>query len=76
MEKRILSIVLTVLGFAGIVISGLRFMEGNGSSGNIIEVIIYLVVGATFLFAGLNNLVPETRKPQVKTQYSQIEENQ
>lgn len=72
MEKKILPVVLTVLGFAGIVISGLRFLEGSGSSENMVEVISYLIVGSIFLFAGLNHLVPETNK----TQYSQIEENQ
>jgi len=60
MEKRVLGIILSLLGVAGLIIAGVQFLNGSGSSRNIKEIIIYGTLGAIFFFAGIS-LVKNTK---------------
>jgi hypothetical protein len=50
MVKRVFGIVLTVLGAAGLVIAGMKFMNGAGGAR---EIAIYGILGAIFFFSGI-----------------------
>ena len=60
MEKRVLGITLSLLGVAGLIIAGIRFINGSATNRNIKEVIIYSILGAIFFFAGIT-LVKNTK---------------
>lgn len=60
MEKRILGILLTLLGIAGLIMAGYNFMEGGNGAHNVKQVILFGVLGAVFFFAGIS-LVRNTR---------------
>ena len=60
MEKRVLGIILSLLGVVGLIVAGVRFINGSGTGHNIKEVIIYSILGAVFFFAGVT-LVKNTR---------------
>ncbi len=59
MEKRILGIILTLLGIFGLVYAGIRFMNGTHGKG-VKEIVMYAVLGAIFFFSGIG-LVKNTR---------------
>jgi hypothetical protein len=54
MEKRVLGIILTLLGVAGIVYAGISFMDGGNGTRNIKAIIAAGIVGAVFFFAGIS----------------------
>jgi hypothetical protein len=60
MEKRVLGIILSFLGVAGLIIAAVKFINSTGSSRNIKEIIIYSILGAVFFFAGIT-LVKNTK---------------
>jgi hypothetical protein len=60
MEKRILGILLTLLGIAGLIAAGYNFMEGGAGNNNIKQIVLYGVLGAIFFFAGIG-LVRNTK---------------
>lgn len=60
MEKRILGILLTLLGIAGLIMAGYNFMEGGSGAHNVKQIILFGVLGAVFFFAGIG-LVRNTR---------------
>jgi hypothetical protein len=60
MEKRVLGFILSLLGIAGLIIAGIQFINGKGTSRNIKEVIIFSILGAIFFFAGVT-LVKNTK---------------
>ena len=53
MEKRILGIVLSLLGIAGLVYSGIKFVNGVSGSKSVKLVVFCAVLGAVFFFAGI-----------------------
>jgi uncharacterized membrane protein len=53
MEKRILGIILSVLGIVGLVMAAVNFMNGGSGNKNIKQIIIYGLLGAVFFFAGI-----------------------
>jgi uncharacterized membrane protein len=59
MEKRVMGIILSILGIAGLILAGFNFMNGSGTK-NFKEIIIYGVLGAIFFFAGIS-LIRTTR---------------
>lgn len=63
MEKRVLGIILSLLGIAGLIIAGVNFLDGVGSNRGIREVIIYGVLGAIFFFAGVGLVRATKDKP-------------
>ncbi|WP_118953331.1 hypothetical protein [Taibaiella helva] len=60
MEKRVLGIVLSLLGIAGLILAGVKFLNGSGGRYNVKEILIYGLLGAVFFFAGIS-LVKNTR---------------
>lgn len=53
MEKRILGIILSILGIVGLVMAAVNFMNGGSGNKNIKQIIIYGLLGAVFFFAGI-----------------------
>jgi hypothetical protein len=53
MEKRILGIILTLLGVVGLIIAGVSFMNKGDSTSNIKTILMYGILGAIFFFAGI-----------------------
>jgi hypothetical protein len=60
MEKRILGIILTILGIGGLIAAAYFFMNGGGNTHNVKSIVIYGVLGAIFFFAGIG-LIQNTR---------------
>lgn len=60
MEKRLLGIILSVLGIAGLILAGVHFMSGGQSTKSIKEILLYGILGAIFFFAGIS-LVRNTK---------------
>jgi len=60
MEKRILGIILSLLGVIGLVYAGFSFMNGNAGARNIKAIIFSGTLGAIFFFAGIG-LVRNTK---------------
>ncbi len=60
MEKRILGIILSLLGIAGLIYAGASFMSGGSSERNIKAIIISAILGGIFFFAGIS-LISKTR---------------
>jgi hypothetical protein len=59
MEKRIMGILLSVLGIVGLIMAGINFMNGSGTR-DIKQIVIYGVLGAIFFFSGIS-LIRTTR---------------
>lgn len=60
MEKRILGIILSLLGITGLILAAVNFLNGSTNNRDIKEIIIYGILGAIFFFAGVS-LVRATR---------------
>jgi uncharacterized membrane protein len=52
MEKRILGIILTVLGIAGLIAAAINFVNSKAGS-NVKLIFTYLILGAIFFFSGI-----------------------
>lgn len=59
MEKRVMGIILAVLGIVGLILAGYNFLNGSGGR-NTKEVILYGLLGVIFFFSGIS-LVKNTR---------------
>jgi hypothetical protein len=53
MEKRVLGIILSLLGVAGLIYAGISFLNGGEDTRNIKLIIFAGVLGAIFFFAGV-----------------------
>ena len=60
MEKRVLGIILSLLGVAGLIYAGISFMNGGTGNRNIKAIIFSGIIGAIFFFAGIS-LVRNTK---------------
>ncbi|MGG9971531.1 hypothetical protein ACQ33O_07025 [Ferruginibacter sp. SUN002] len=60
MEKRILGIILSLLGVTGLIYAGVNFMNGGTGTRNVKGIIVFGIVGAIFFFAGIS-LVRNTK---------------
>ena len=60
MEKRVLGIILSLLGVAGLIYAGISFMNGGTGQRNIKAIIFSGVLGAIFFFTGVS-LVRNTK---------------
>lgn len=63
MEKRVIGIILTILGIAGLILGAVNFMNGGSSSRNIKEIVIYFALGAVFFFAGISLIRTTNDRP-------------
>lgn len=53
MEKRVIGIILTLLGIVGLIYAGITFMNGGEGIRNIKAIIFSGVLGAIFFFSGI-----------------------
>lgn len=53
MEKRILGIILSLLGVAGLIYAGISFMNGGEEVRNIKAIIFSVILGGIFFFSGI-----------------------
>ena len=53
MEKRILGIILAILGLIGLIIAAVVFMNGGESSRHVKSIFVYGILGAIFFFSGI-----------------------
>ena len=60
MEKRLLGIILSLLGVTGLIYAGISFMDGGTGTRNIKVIILFGILGAIFFFAGIS-LVRNTK---------------
>jgi hypothetical protein len=60
MEKRVLGIILSVLGIVGLILAGNYFMNGGEGTRNLKFILLYGALGAIFFFAGIG-LVRNTK---------------
>lgn len=60
MEKRVLGVILTLLGAIGLVLAGVKFVTHGEGTYNLKSVAMYGVIGLIFFFSGIG-LVRNTR---------------
>jgi hypothetical protein len=60
MEKRLLGIILSVLGVIGLVLAGFNFINNDMGTKSIKVILLYALLGAVFFFAGIS-LVRNTK---------------
>ncbi len=53
MEKRIMGIILSIVGMIGLIVVGVIFINKSSSTTNVKEIAIYGILGAIFFFAGI-----------------------
>ena len=53
MEKRVLGIILSLLGVAGLIYAGVQFINGGSGTRSVKTIIFCAIVGAIFFFAGI-----------------------
>lgn len=53
MEKRVLGIIFSLLGAAGLILAAVNFVNTTGGTRNVKMIVIYAVLGAVFFFAGM-----------------------
>lgn len=63
MEKRVLGIIFSLLGTAGLIIAAIYFMNGGEGTRNIKSIVIYAILGAIFFFAGMGLIRNTKDKP-------------
>ncbi|MEO5683935.1 MAG: hypothetical protein ABIQ88_14940 [Chitinophagaceae bacterium] len=63
MEKRILGVVLSVLGIAGLIYAGISFVNGGAGTKSIKTIIFAAVLGGIFFFAGISLIRNTSDKP-------------
>ncbi len=63
MEKRVLGIILTLLGVIGLIYAGFSFMNGGAETRNIKAIIFFGILGAVFFFSGISLIKNTKDKP-------------
>ncbi|MDP4149647.1 MAG: hypothetical protein Q8927_11465 [Bacteroidota bacterium] len=53
MEKRVLGIILAILGLIGLVIAAVMFINGGEGTRNIKSIVVFGILGAIFFFSGI-----------------------
>ena len=60
MEKRVLGLILSILGIIGLIYAGVAFLNGDADTRNIKVILFAGILGAIFFFAGIG-LVQNTK---------------
>lgn len=64
MEKRVLGVVLSILGVVGLIYAGITFLNGAAAGSRNIKVILFAgILGAIFFFAGIGLVKSTKDKP-------------
>jgi hypothetical protein len=53
MEKRILGIILSIVGIIGLIVAAIAIVNGTGTNKGVKEIVVFGVLGAIFFFAGI-----------------------
>jgi hypothetical protein len=53
MEKRVLGIILSILGIAGLIIASIELINGGEGTRHIKSMAVFGILGAIFFFAGI-----------------------
>ena len=54
MAKRIIGIILTILGVFGLIYAGVQFINDASGNRDVKQIVIYGVLGAIFFFSGIS----------------------
>lgn len=60
MEKRVIGVILTLLGVMGLIMGAVNFVNHSGSTYNMKAIAMYGILGLIFFFAGIG-LIRSTR---------------
>jgi len=60
MEKRILGVILAIIGVIGLILAAVGFANGGSSGRGIRMIVIYSILGVIFFFSGIS-LVKNTK---------------
>jgi len=60
MEKRILGIILSIIGVVGLILAAVRFANGVSGGQSIRMTLVYSILGAIFFFSGIG-LIKNTK---------------
>jgi uncharacterized membrane protein len=63
MEKRVLGIILSIVGIIGLIVAAIAIVNGSGSNKGIKEIVVFGVLGAIFFFAGIGLVRNTSDKP-------------
>ena len=63
MEKRVLGIILAILGILGLILAAVGFMNGGDGSRHVKSIIVYGLLGVIFFFAGIGLVRNTSDKP-------------
>jgi hypothetical protein len=63
MEKRLLGIILSLIGVVGLILAAVRFANGGSGSQSVRLIAIYSILGAIFFFSGIGLIKNTTDKP-------------
>jgi hypothetical protein len=53
MAKRIIGIILTLLGVFGLIFAGVQFMNGTSGNKDVKQIVMFGLLGAIFFFSGI-----------------------
>jgi hypothetical protein len=53
MEKRVLGIILSILGIAGLIIAAVNFMGGGEGARHLKSIIVFAILGVVFFSSGI-----------------------
>jgi hypothetical protein len=60
MEKRVLGIILSLIGVVGLILAAVRFANGSTGNQSIRMIAVYAILGAIFFFSGIG-LIKNTK---------------
>jgi uncharacterized membrane protein len=60
MEKRILGIILSIVGIIGLILAAVYFMNGSENTRHVKNIMVFALLGAVFFFSGIG-LVRNTK---------------
>jgi hypothetical protein len=63
MEKRVLGIILSIVGIIGLIVAAISIVNGTGSNKGVKEIVVFGVLGAIFFFAGIGLVRNTSDKP-------------
>jgi uncharacterized membrane protein len=63
MEKRILGIILAIVGIIGLIVAAVAIVNGSGSNKGVKEIVVFGVLGAIFFFSGIGLVRNTSDKP-------------
>lgn len=63
MEKRVLGIILSVVGIIGLIVAAISIINGTGSNRGVKEILVFGILGAIFFFAGIGLVRNTSDKP-------------